>query len=487
MTGKRTVHLAYSKDQLNFPSFKMLYRYTAASQQLLDNWEEKRITGFRLSWRIENPTVKWTTSISEVGRSIQTPRLGDAFDKPVDESSDHIYKAVLTMPGHFQENIGNGSLVIELASDMRKEDEMVDFRYSLKLYRERETWEKADAHCKSEGGQLASINSESRQALVEKAVDGEDGWLGGRREEGSEGWNWSDNSTWGFTNWDRGPGEYDDLCLVMEPSGEWSYIYCLYSYYFLCQADVAVTQENGLTRLEMKKDQLKFFPFYVFFKSKALNKQMKNSSDEEKRMTCFTLNWFLKDSNGTRLIEKLPPRQEDWRQEVPSPKYKQPLLTEMIHLARKLRLQNMPEEDILEEVIRGKVEGIKILEKDGMCSMGQIQPEHQKESFSRLVSSVNINQTVGPSSAEDIKTGFKLFQALVFCPRMVIKLFRFINQLLSNEHSKTIIQTFVNLFQSGAIADKTSFTLARQFYFVLASTLNLQYGNVLQATSTNAQ
>ena len=70
---------------------------------------------------------------------------------------------------------------------------------------------------------------------------------------------------------------------------------------------------------------------------------------------------------------------------------------------------------------------------------------------------------------------------------MVFKLYTFIDQLLSNETSRTIIQTIVNLFQSGAITDKTSLTLAKQFYNVLASTLDLQYGNILLATSTNAQ
>ena len=80
---------------MTFNSFHVWYKYKAASQQLLDSWKEKRMTGFKLSWRIENPTVKWITSISEVGRSIQTPSLDATFVKPIEESSDHIYNAVL--------------------------------------------------------------------------------------------------------------------------------------------------------------------------------------------------------------------------------------------------------------------------------------------------------------------------------------------------------------------------------------------------------
>ena len=45
----------------------------------------------------------------------------------------------------------------------------------------------------------------------------------------------------------------------------------------------------------------------------------------------------------------------------------------------------------------------------------------------------------------------------------------------------------VNLFQSGVLQDRTSFTQAKEFYLVLASTLQLQYGNVLLATSTKSQ
>ena len=46
---------------------------------------------------------------------------------------------------------------------------------------------------------------------------------------------------------------------------------------------------------------------------------------------------------------------------------------------------------------------------------------------------------------------------------------------------------FVNLFRSRAIEDMTSFSLAKEFYFVLASTFQLQYGNILLATSSKSE
>ena len=52
------------------------------------------MTGFRLSWRIENENPPLIATISEVGRSIQTPGLGDSIVKP----ADHKYKAILKIP-----------------------------------------------------------------------------------------------------------------------------------------------------------------------------------------------------------------------------------------------------------------------------------------------------------------------------------------------------------------------------------------------------
>ena len=200
-------------------------------------------------------------------------------------------------------------------------------------------------------------------------------------------------------------------------------------------------------------------------------------------MTGFTLNWFLEGSNGSQLTEKLAARQEDWKQEVQTPNYEQPLLAEMVQLASQLRLKNMTKEEILEEVILAKVQNIKILEEVGVCSLEQIKPENQSYVFSKLVS--NTYKTEAPLSEEDIKTGYELFHVIVYCPLMVIKYFRFVDQMLSSESPRIIIQSIVNLFQSGAITDKKSFTLARQFYHILASTLELQYGNVLLATMSN--
>ena len=144
----------------------------------------------------------------------------------------------------------------------------------------------------------------------------------------------------------------------------------------------------------------------------------------------------------------------------------------------------------MEEVIRQKRKTIQILEEARMCTLGQVKPENQRKAFSILDAlSANTTNGEGPPSDEDIKTGSELFFVIVYCPTTVtIKLFRFVDQLLSSESSRTIIQSFVNLFRLGAIKDdETALMVARQFFYVFASSLNLQFGNVLLATSTNAQ
>ena len=78
MKGKKTISLTYINDQLNFSSFFVSHRYKAASQQLLESWKDKRMTGMRLSWRVKNENPPLMASISEVGRSIQTPLMGSS-------------------------------------------------------------------------------------------------------------------------------------------------------------------------------------------------------------------------------------------------------------------------------------------------------------------------------------------------------------------------------------------------------------------------
>ena len=79
------------------------------------------------------------------------------------------YKVVLMIPEDFQ--MRNETLVLKLVVDMRNEDVMT-FIPSYRLYNEKKNWPDAEARCKSEGSHLASIHSRWEQALAERAACG---------------------------------------------------------------------------------------------------------------------------------------------------------------------------------------------------------------------------------------------------------------------------------------------------------------------------
>ena len=87
LKGGKTMGLTYTKDQLNFLYFIVWYKYKAASQQLLDSWKDKRMTGLRLSWRTENENPPLIARSAEVGRSIEAPKFVDTVKENLGASS----------------------------------------------------------------------------------------------------------------------------------------------------------------------------------------------------------------------------------------------------------------------------------------------------------------------------------------------------------------------------------------------------------------
>ena len=140
------------------------------------------------------------------------------------------------------------------------------------------------------------------------------------------------------------------------------------------------------------------------------------------------------------------------------------------------------------DVIHQRLQMINMTHADHMCLMGQIKENEQSHIFSKIISNVKRGKVSGETSDKDILFGYDLFNAVMFCPPAIVsKTYNMFDQLLSVETSRTIIQTIISLFQSKVIKDDITFNLIRQFYLVLAKTLDLQYGNILLATSTTAQ
>ena len=158
---------------------------------------------------------------------------------------------------------------------------------SYKLYKEKKNWTDADLHCKSEGGQLASIHPKWEQEMAEKAAEGETYvWLGGRRIDNK--WQWADNTTWSFENWlSDNPGYGLDGYLLMNYHGRW-WDYSpnpisIPNFYFLCQGPTAALTESGLASIELNKEELAFFPFHVIFKSHAIHQAKLNTTSKEEK------------------------------------------------------------------------------------------------------------------------------------------------------------------------------------------------------------
>ena len=100
--------------------------------------------------------------------------------------------------------------------------------------------------------------------------------------------------------------------------------------------------ENAKSSIELEKEHLAFMPFHVVFKRVAINHTMSNTAQGEKRRTSgFTLNWFIKDNRGIQVTENLPPRQEDWKQSYATPDHRQPLLHDMVQLAKYLQRRDL--------------------------------------------------------------------------------------------------------------------------------------------------
>ena len=486
------LQLTFKRDQLNVTSFHVWYKAKGASQQLLNKWQDKKMTGFKLSWRIENPPL--IANISEVGRSIKTPGLGGPFDEGAAYStSEQVFLAVLNLPNDIKEKMESGTLEIGLDVVMRQANGWSDqvFAFSsFKLHRRAKKWLQAEAVCKSEGGKLASIHSDWEQMLAEKAALGGWAWLGGRNLWKDGQGQWADNSTWLYTRWDGGKIQYDNLAL--NPQGFWKDSSVTSSFSFLCQAETVIVKESSLKRLRFNQKQLAFFPFYVLFLGQKSNQGLSRSSgDLVKNIPGFALSWSLKDSNGSQLTEELPAKDEVWKQDEQIPKYKSSSLSGMIRLAQHLRIkENMTHEQILAKVIQGQIQNIN----STSCVQNENNPDPVYETLPDLLSNIkeqDLQETVLQNlTEEDVLAGFELYHAAVYCPSALstdLKLFNFVDKLLAHETPRTIMRTFVNLFHSGVVNRIAKTTPIKKLYDILAAKFNLQYGNVLIATASKAQ
>ena len=154
------------------------------------------MTGFKLSWKIENEYPPLELMTAEVGTSFTTPGFGQHVDDVGFYKVDHNFNASLVFPSDLPEQIGNGILVVEMRMPRATENigkEEFFFTEPRYVFIENYgTWSMAEKYCKKHGGHLASAESLEVNNLVNivNANNGKMVWLGGKEE--GDIWVWSD-------------------------------------------------------------------------------------------------------------------------------------------------------------------------------------------------------------------------------------------------------------------------------------------------------
>ena len=77
--------------------------------------------GFKISWEIQNENPPMELETEKLGHVIETPNFKEPY-QPDFLKNDHIYEATLKVPESLSDQIGNGSLVIEVEVDLIEDE-----------------------------------------------------------------------------------------------------------------------------------------------------------------------------------------------------------------------------------------------------------------------------------------------------------------------------------------------------------------------------
>lgn len=108
----------------------------------------------------------------------------------------------------------------------------------FRLFTHEHNWIYAQTFCQSFGGSLASIQSESENAIVLslRPLNGWHGWIGGLRSNPGNNFIWVDGNDWSYEKWESGqPDNFneEEKCLEIKSDG-WNDNNCHIEYGFVC-------------------------------------------------------------------------------------------------------------------------------------------------------------------------------------------------------------------------------------------------------------
>ena len=254
-----------------FSSFHVRYKYQAARQELLDSWEDKRMTGFKISWRIETHLFQFEET--QIGKELQISGLGDTSLA----NRDYSHKITLAMPSNLEELIGGDRLLkIEIEADVGRGN---GYRRWLEYFEGKKyvlksksrNWTESQTACEQDGGQLALAKTSGElkgvallKPTTKSGKDPEEGffgtWLGASKDlEGA--WHWVDGDEMKDVKWEAEEDQTPHCALFSK--GQWLPRHCGKSYLSMCQLRGNIMREQGKLTLTFSKDQL-FKKFKAF-------------------------------------------------------------------------------------------------------------------------------------------------------------------------------------------------------------------------------
>ena len=487
--GKTSLRLTYTKDEVSFSTFLVQYSYFSTYSKLQPSWNERQMTGFKLSWKIENKNSPLCYETEEVGYITETPNFGTPY-QPGFYKNDHTYEATLKVPENLSDLIGNGSLVIEVEVDLREgwTEEVHISRGGPKVYTfhtAKKSWHEAEAYCQSMGGSMASIQSDAELQNIDIGSH-TSAWIGGIYEEAKGTWIWSDGSPWLYSLWASGYGTQHGgrHCVYLWYDYKfYDDVHCSNPKVFICQTTWHTFKERTNLTFNFTREQITFTVFKVRY-NYAVSKQQLSNLGKGSQMTGFKLDWYIRDQNGSRVTNKKEANKQDWKPLDPAPKYKNSWLVRMVQLARQARFQNISIKVLIEKALNNKK-----LSGDTYCNTdGQLWEEEKEQFFASLERGIIPISNLTSFQNSDFHSGAKIFFAVTFCPhRMSLKLLVFFKQVFSSQSPRALIRTVVDTIQSGIIENRESQKSLNELYLALERKYDLQYGKFLLALSSKVE
>ena len=460
--------------------------------------------------------------------SIKTPWFGEDFKKEF-FLTDKFHHRVLDFPGDLKDQVGNGSLVIELEIDTRRLedgfDEWVGYKEGSKYksHKEKKTQYEAASQCQAEGGHLASILSEWENSQVAGLTGftwDDEPWIGGVMEDVGE-WRWSDGSSLDFSRINPREDNKAKKCVHLNKVKMWRQWTCDSLNTFVCQESITPVRGKRRLRLEYTRDQLTFPYFQVWYSYKVTANKTLYEMSKEKTMTGFKLSWRIERSASEGMNPNIHNKTLDSRTQVGDelPRYKDDYFSKLVQLAKQMRLKNMTRQQMLKETIEKKVLNTTFLDgrwcpdifdtKQILIEKNMLKilnydegetpaipgtggpppppppppPSRRKRSLTHPA--VQIGEAASQSSVtvEDIENGILINAAIGFCSKTSRDLFKLFGSLVRNSSPKELIQTLMNTVLQSKIWERSSKRELHAFYLDLDNFFDLQHGKVLLAIS----